>query len=446
MKKPLVVTISKFPPYMSGHSFEAMNQGRALYEMTGYKHHELTYRPDIYDKSTNYNDAPSLLKKAAKYLYIHRVKTVSSKNVKVFDGELTKAFAGRLINLIQSKKVNVISTFYLDPHAYIANQAKIYAEKILGKKIITVHKAVGSDVLNSIGNHLTDGQGKFLLLQMLEADIMFAVSQYTKDKLVEFAKVVLPPEFSNKIASKTEVLYAPFDNEYFAIRDEKLTRNLKDRLRIRSNQQIISYFGRIFPEKGIEDLVYAYKSVKENFPELVLVVGGYGIELAKLKKMVKDLGLKDVKFTGAVSDKEKRAIMQMSVLGVIPTKPIKNFVETLCISALEYQAAGTVLLTTKVGGVPEAGGSHSLYARHSNPKDLALKIALVMRGRVDRDMIIDQGLEHVTKFNYLEITKRFLDKVQEKREEQRIASRVRIEPDFWLGSSSAKSYGRRYKV
>ena len=444
MKKPLVVTISKFPPYMSGHSFEAMNQGRALYEMTGYKHHELTYHPDIYDKSTNYNDAPSLLKKAAKYLYIHRVKTVSSKNVKVFDGELTKAFTGRLINLIQSKKVNVISTFYLDPHAYIANQAKIYAEKILGKKIITVHKAVGSDVLNSIGNHLTDGQGKFLLLQMIEADIMFAVSQYTKDKLVEFAKVVLPPEFSNKIASKTEVLYAPFDNEYFAIRDEKLTRNLKDRLRIRSNQQIISYFGRIFPEKGIEDLVYAYKSVKENFPELVLVVGGYGIELAKLKKMVKDLGLKDVKFTGAVSDKEKRAIMQMSVLGVIPTKPIKNFVETLCISALEYQASGTVLLTTKVGGVPEAGGTHSLYARHSDPKDLAAKITTVLKGQIDREEIISLGLEHTAKFNYVEITKRFLEKVNEKREERRNSTRPMVNPDFWLKANLLKPYGNGF--
>ena len=446
MKKPLVATISKFPPYMSGHSFEAMNQGRALYEITGYKHHEITYHPEIYDKATNYNDSPALIKKATKTLHLHRVKPLNSKNVKVFDGELTKAFTGKLINLIQSKKINVVSTFYLDPHAYIANQAKLYAQNVLGKRIITVHKAVGSDVLNSMGNHLKDGQARFLLLQFLEADLMFAVSQYTKDKLVEFAKMVLPLEFSNKIASRTEVLYAPFDNEYFALRDEKLISVLKNRLKIKPNHKIISYFGRIFPEKGIDDLINAYNIVKRDFPEIALVIGGYGIELPKLKKLVKDIGLKDVRFTGAVSDKEKRAIMQMSVLGVIPTKPIKNFVETLCISALEYQAAGTVLLTTKVGGVPEAGGSHSLYARHSDPKDLALKIALVMRGRVDRDMIIDQGLEHVTKFNYLEITKRFLDKVQEKREEQRIASRVRIEPDFWLGSSSAKSYGRRYKV
>src|SRR3989344_6287241 len=112
MKKPLVATISKFPPYMSGHSFEAMNQGRALYEMTGYKHHELTYHPDMYDKSTNFNNSAQLIKKSQKHLYVHRVKPSNSSNVKVFDGELTKAFIGQLINLIQEKKVNVISTFY----------------------------------------------------------------------------------------------------------------------------------------------------------------------------------------------------------------------------------------------------------------------------------------------------------------------------------------------
>jgi glycosyltransferase involved in cell wall biosynthesis len=85
-----------------------------------------------------------------------------------------------------------------------------------------------------------------------------------------------------------------------------------------------------------------------------------------------------------VSNSEKRALMQLSYMGVIPTKPVLNFVETLCISALEYQAAGVPLVTTPVGGVPEAAGMHSVYAQHSSPVDLAAKIALVLndpRGR-----------------------------------------------------------------
>lgn len=445
MKKPLVATISKFPPYMSGHSFIAMNQGRGLYEITGYKHHEVSYHPDTYDRSTNFNNSPQLIKKSQKYLYLHKVRQSGSSNVKVFDGELIKAFIGKLINLIQSKKVNVLSTFYLDPHAYIANQAKVYAERILGKKIITIHEAVGSDVLNSIGNHLDDGQGRFLLSQLLQADLMLAVSHYTKDKVVEYAKKVLPADVSNEIYRKMDVLYPAFDNEYFIQDSKKTIGNLKKHLKIKPALRIISYFGRVFPEKGIEDLISAFQILKPQFPDIALVIGGYGIELPKLKLQAKATQLPDIKFTGAVSDSEKRAIMQMSILGVIPTKPIESFVETLCISALEYQASGTVLLTTKVGGVPEAAGGHSLYAKHSNPADLAQKIASVLSGEINKAEIIRKGLEHTSGFNYLSITRQFLEKVAIKREQKKPV-RATIDPAFWVTPGLVKNYGRRYKV
>src|SRR5690348_11919890 len=119
-----VCTISKYPPYMSGHSFEALYQGKALFEMSGEKHFEVTYDPSVYDKSSNYNNSPELMREAEKYVNVYRIFPDNKKNVKVFDGALIKAFTGQVINLIEEKGVNVISTFYLDPHAYIANEAK----------------------------------------------------------------------------------------------------------------------------------------------------------------------------------------------------------------------------------------------------------------------------------------------------------------------------------
>ena len=66
---------------------------------------------------------------------------------------------------------------------------------VLGKQVITAHKVVGSDVLNSIANHRTDSEGRFLLLQLLGADLMLAVSQFTKEKIVEYAQDLLPRRF-----------------------------------------------------------------------------------------------------------------------------------------------------------------------------------------------------------------------------------------------------------
>src|SRR5258708_33822005 len=105
--------------------------------------------------------------------------------------------------------------------------------------------------------------------------------------------------------------------------------------------------------------------------------------------------------------------MQLSYVGVIPTKPILNFVETLCISALEYQAAGVPLVTTRVGGVPEAAGSHSLYAKHTSPDDLAEKIAVVLDDKIDRQGMIEAGLEHVKKFKYYTSTKKVCHHLKE---------------------------------
>jgi glycosyltransferase involved in cell wall biosynthesis len=398
---------------MSGHSFEALYQGMALLELTGEKQYEVTYDQSLYDTSTNYNNSPELISEAEQYLHVYRVLPDQRGNVKVLDGALIKALIGQIINLISEKDIDVLSTFYLDPHAYIANQAKYYAKAVLGKKIITAHKVVGSDVLHSIANHLTDGEGKFLLLQLLSGDVMLAVSQFTKEKIIECAQDLLPLHLTEKIASEMKVLYAPFNNSYFLERDDEQLHAFKQKFKIAEDKKIVSYFGRLFPEKGVEDLLEAFILIKNYHPDTQLVIGGHGISLDELRLYVQTQEIPDVIFTEAVSNSEKRALMQMSTVGVIPTKPILNFVETLCISALEYQAAGVPLVTTRVGGVPEAAGTHSLYSKHSAPDDLAEQIALILDNKVDRQAMIDAGIEHVKKFNYYNITKTFVQYLEE---------------------------------
>src|SRR5215472_1953505 len=100
MRKELkVYTISKYPPYMSGHSFEALYQGKALLEMTGEKQYEVTYDQSLYDTATNYNNSPDLLFEAEQYVHVHRILPHGKGNGKVLDGALIKAFIGQVIHL-----------------------------------------------------------------------------------------------------------------------------------------------------------------------------------------------------------------------------------------------------------------------------------------------------------------------------------------------------------
>ena len=79
-----VCTISKYPPYMSGHSFEALYQGKALLEITGEKHYEVTYDQSLYDKETNYNNSPELMSEAEQYLHVYRMLPSSLRKMSMY--------------------------------------------------------------------------------------------------------------------------------------------------------------------------------------------------------------------------------------------------------------------------------------------------------------------------------------------------------------------------
>lgn len=272
-EEPKVLTISKYPPYMSGHSFESMQQSRALLERTGRPHHVLTYDASVYDRESNFNDDPDLMAHCENAAVVHRIGA-PERNVKVFDGALLHAFSGKAITLIEHEGINVISTFYLEPHASIANVARDYGQNMLGKRVVVAHKAVGSDVLHSIANHYADGQGQLLLSEYLKGDLQLAVSLYTRDELIRHARHLLPAGEAERLEAQTRVLYAPTDNEYFETADAEGIQELRSIWGLSPSARVISYFGRIFPEKGIEDLISAFGQVKEHVPEAVLVVGG----------------------------------------------------------------------------------------------------------------------------------------------------------------------------
>jgi glycosyltransferase involved in cell wall biosynthesis len=397
---------------MSGHSFESMQQNRALLEHTGRRHHVLTYAASVYDRESNFNDDPDLMEHCETAAVVHRIGP-QERNVKVFDGALIHAFSGKAIKLIEHEGINVLSTFYLEPHASIANMARDYAQDILGKRVVVAHKAVGSDVLNSIANHYADGQGQLLLSEYLKGDLQLAVSHYTRDEVIRHARHLLPECEAEKLEAQARVLYAPTDNEYFETADAEGIHALRSILGLTPSDRVISYFGRVFPEKGIDDLIRAFGLVKDHIPEAVLVVGGQGLDLQRVRQLAHEQGTPNIIFTGGVSDKHKRALMQLSEIGVIPTVPLNTFVETLCISAIEYLAAGTPLITTPVGGVTEAAGEHSMYTEPHNPRELALAIEHLLGDRARQAAMACSGQLHARQFNYRQITDQFLEFVDE---------------------------------
>ncbi len=81
----------------------------------------------------------------------------------------------------------------------------------------------------------------------------------------------------------------------------------------------LGYLGRISPRKNVEGLIYAWSKLKDQTKEgELLIIGGGDISYENfLKKEVERLDLKNVRFTGFLSGKEKdEAIASLSVLAM----------------------------------------------------------------------------------------------------------------------------------
>ncbi|MGH7769290.1 MAG: glycosyltransferase family 4 protein [Candidatus Binatia bacterium] len=114
----------------------------------------------------------------------------------------------------------------------------------------------------------------------------------------------------------------------------------------------ILYAGVIAPHKGIHHLVNAFAVVAEEFPSVELTIIGKEENKryrAALNEQVKKLGLKDrVRFMGAVSQSELARWMANSSVLVLP-----SLSEGLGRVIFEAMAAGTPVIGSRVGGIPE---------------------------------------------------------------------------------------------
>lgn len=104
--------------------------------------------------------------------------------------------------------------------------------------------------------------------------------------------------------------------------------------------------------KGLDYLLEALKIVKNNVPDVKLIVGGKGVLLDHHQEMAASLGLKDnVEFAGFIPDEEIADYYSQANVFVLPS--ISSLQEGFGIVALEALACQTPVVTTDIVGVAQ---------------------------------------------------------------------------------------------
>jgi glycosyltransferase involved in cell wall biosynthesis len=108
---------------------------------------------------------------------------------------------------------------------------------------------------------------------------------------------------------------------------------------------------RLVARMGLEELIDAMYQVKQSVPDVLLVIAGKGPMEPLLREKIVARGLSEcVRLAGFVADAELPLWYRAADVSVVPTVALEGF----GLTTVESLAAGTPVIVTPVGGLPEA--------------------------------------------------------------------------------------------
>ncbi|WP_110588587.1 glycosyltransferase [Microbacterium suaedae] len=299
---------------------------------------------------------------------------------KVVDGRYIGGVIGRLVELFTDGVPTVAMSLYLSPHTTAVSDAVAVARRTgLPVDVVTIAEAVGSDITNVVRQCVAEGRfgaAAHVLEGYLASDVCVAVSQYTKDLIVEEAgrlDALHGTAYAARCAERVEVSYPAIDAGAFLHLDPE---EIDDRLARRGLERdgYVLSLSRLAHAKGIDDLIEGFAASGAGDKKLVIV--GRGPEERELREFAARSSAADrIHFLTDVDDAEKPFLFAGSFAYVLATKPRPEFIETFGITLAEKAlAGGGPSITTTTGGVGEAVGDTALIVDVDAPEQIAASI------------------------------------------------------------------------
>lgn len=362
-QKTICIFSALYPPHIGGvENFtqalanELVNQGYRVIVVTN-NHDALP------DKST-----------PQKNLIVYRLPCVPLLNARLPWPRKDTEFR-QLMTELENEQIDHIcinTRFY--PHSLIGAQL---AQK---KNLVPVVIEHGSDYL-TLGSPLIDWgiqRYEHLITKRLKAyhPKFYAVSKRASEWLNTFG-----------IQSEGEINNAIDAQGFRALRS---TRDFRKELEIPDSALLVTFVGRVTPEKGIEQLVEAAHLLSER-PDIQFVIAGDGALRDKLEERSPSF----VHFLGAVSREDLSALLQEADVFCLPSRS-EGFATVL----LEAASCGAVPLITNFGGSDEMVPSDEfgVLLPDNKPKTIAKALIAICDNREGVDSISDKIMERAERY------------------------------------------------
>lgn len=167
----------------------------------------------------------------------------------------------------------------------------------------------------------------------------------------------------------------------------------------RLEQRNVLFLGQISADKGVFDLIDAWREVRRRVSDARLVIAGDG-DLERARECIARAGLEDsVELPGWVSGAAKDQLLQSTQVCVLP-----SYFEGMPMSLLEAFGHGIPCVATKVGGIPDVikDGAEGRLVQPGDIRALTaalvdvlsnseqfLRMSVAARSRFEREYAVD---------------------------------------------------------
>ncbi|HBH46182.1 MAG: hypothetical protein A2445_05435 [Candidatus Jacksonbacteria bacterium RIFOXYC2_FULL_44_29] len=272
-------------------------------------------------------------------------------------------------------------------HDWLSFPAGLEAKRVSGKPLIVHVHATEFD--RTGGNNCNTQVFAIEQAAFEEADAIIAVSQFTKNKVIQHYGI--PSE-------KIKVVHNAIEPRDYNVSVSSL-QHLKQ-----GGKKVVLFVGRITLQKGPDVFLRAARRVVDFEPNALFIIAGSGDMEAQVIREAAALGLADkVLFAGFLRGEELRQLYKLADLYVLPSVS-----EPFGITTLEALASGTPVIISKQSGVAEVI-DHCLKVDFWDVNEMASKIVAVLRYSELQEGLKENGSREVKKFSWRDAARKCLE-------------------------------------
>ena len=348
-------------PTFGGSGVVATELGMALADK-GHEVHFITYNQPVRLDFLSHN------------LHFHQVVIEEYPLFEYQPYEL--ALSTKMVEVVRKYSLEVLHVHYAIPHAYAAYMAKqMLKEKGLDVRVVTTLH--GTDI-TLVGSHPTYKSA--VEFSINNSDVVTVVSNNLK-------------ETTNKLFNITKdikVIYNFIDAKKY---DNAQKEECKRIALAKPHERIFTHVSNFRPVKRVEDVVKIFSAVRKEIPAKLLMIGE-GPERAKAENLVKELNLvDDVFFLGNSTEVAK--ILCYTDVFLLPSQT-----ESFGLAALEAMAAGSAVISTNTGGLPEVNihGKTGFLSDLGDVADMAKNAILIAKEAATLEVFKENAKKHTKQF------------------------------------------------